>query len=487
MRKFYKIILLLGFLVFSTRNFLWAQDASDAATDAGAASGAPTGQSISIAVFPLISTGLPPPGTEGVIDSSLIQQDISAGISASASGPFIQTNITNLPRDFDPGLPPDPSICEGATYSVTSQLFYDNTAMQTQGQIWLYDNTIQQLVSTDQFVFPIFGSSDTPESDAANMSAALLDYLLGRIPTYTVTATVGRGGIVTLAGAITGVSSTADSQALLEDQSARPAYVFHGSQDVSLIAVPDPGYVFDRWNVNGDLDSSKGNPLNLTLNPQLYPGKSTPNDPWATKVPIRIQAYFVQDTSTPSPVKKPSPPPKESRWYAGAGWLPHVHLAGAGDDFFHQTFFPTSFVLEGGFFPLTGDWGRIGAAVELGWTSLSGTHDSWNLNAELGTAGAYALYRSPLLFNFLIPEVRLGGGMGLVWGINTKQGSKTDWKTTSLYYHPWVDLGLAAWMHITGPIWGAVGTDFRLYFFGASDTPKSPFYLMPRLELSWAF
>jgi hypothetical protein len=230
-------------------------------------SAAPTGGApyppLAIALFPLISSDTPQQSTPNLVSAMLPKS-----ITASPSGPFTVTPVTKTVEA--PDIPPDTADTQGCPYSMTSQLFWDDDNQQTNAQVWLYDDSTQKLVVTDQFIYA--------NADDINMfGQSLLDYVLGLIPVYTVTVTADQGGKV---------KSSAGG--------ASP-YKYHGFHSATFSAVPDEGWYFQGWRINGKQSLDTSNPLTLALNTENYKGQITPDDPWASKVAVKVECLFTND------------------------------------------------------------------------------------------------------------------------------------------------------------------------------------------------
>jgi hypothetical protein len=188
-------------------------------------------------------------------------------ITDSDSGPY---TVTSISKTVDtPDEPPDPADTQGCAYSITSQLFWDDDQQQTNAQVWLYDDTTQKLLITDQFIY-------TNADDINMFGPSLVNSVLGFIPVYTVTVSI------------------------LEDESVVPhtpsnVYKYHGVSTTSFKAAPNVGWYFQGWRVNGAQHLDTSNPLTLTLNTTNYKGETTPDDPWATKVSLKVECLFTNN------------------------------------------------------------------------------------------------------------------------------------------------------------------------------------------------
>jgi hypothetical protein len=139
---------------------------------------------ISLTMYPLVTTGMPPEGTPGTMDSSIITADMLKAIGALSSPSFTVNSLSQFPPGFNPDVPPDAGAGGGTDYSLTEALFYDAQNYQTQCQVWLYDNTTGKLVITDQIVFPLVTSGTSAEdtqNDEQDTMPPFIAYILGQI------------------------------------------------------------------------------------------------------------------------------------------------------------------------------------------------------------------------------------------------------------------------------------------------------------------
>ncbi|MDR0908360.1 MAG: hypothetical protein LBM77_01210 [Spirochaetaceae bacterium] len=141
---------------------LFAQDAPAPETPPAA-----NAQPVSIALFPLISTGTPTESMPGVIT-----QMMQSTIQRSESGPYTLTDIRNPPED--PGIPPTANEAMGAQYAITSQLFYSTSEQQTHAQLWLYNMGSDEMIATDEMVY-------ANEQEAREYGAFFVEYILSLI------------------------------------------------------------------------------------------------------------------------------------------------------------------------------------------------------------------------------------------------------------------------------------------------------------------
>jgi hypothetical protein len=439
---------------------------------------------VSLAVYPLVSTGMPAAGSAGTIDSSQVQQDIKAGISASQYGPFEEKDMAAAPGGFDPGVPPTASDSDGdgltdiqgCTYSLTSQEFYDSENQQTQGQVWLYDNTTQTLVATDQFVFPIFQSTDPPATDARAVSASLVDYILSLIPTYTVQVSTTKGGTV----------ATRNGEAI-----ARSPH-WHGSGIMTLRAQPELGWYFQGWRINNKQTLDTANPLHLVLNTLNYPGKTSRADPWGTKVTVSVQAVFTDDINQAAErngsmnrnVNRGGRNGKTGpqRMYFALGWQPELVMAGRlHNDYTGSAFVPVGFDLSAGFCPWVLNIGSLGCEAKVNWSRLN-IKNAINNKSNKGNLMSFSLnvlLNIPMGSHFEIP-LSLGGGFGLFSNLSTAAGQGQYGNnflldaSTGLRWLPWGEKGLFL----------ALNVDFECMI---ENSGLFAFSTAPVLNLGWKF
>jgi hypothetical protein len=343
---------------------------------------------VSVAVFPLVSTGVPAASAADAVEK-IIQNDV-------ATPSYTVTPVTTVPDDFDPAVPPDVS---DSTYSFTSQLFYDSANDQTQGQVWLYVNTSETLVVTDQFVY------ETADQ-ASDNAGFLIEYVLSLIPTYTIkvnTATAGAAQTLTA----------------------------HGSQKFTVQPPPAPAPLPQAWMVN-----EKENPaaadgsLTLTLNPDNFPGTAGADDPWGTQVTIIVDAV---EEKPPSLETKKT---KQQHWRAGLSWLPLLSLTNSGTSiYFGSAFFPAAAEMEVSWMPFLETWGGLGFRVDTGWAWIDRKAQYYNVQTQYLNASAGVVYEAPLLGGIIMPEAEISAGAALTLDrkkvytdgtINTTPGNGLD-------------------------------------------------------------
>jgi hypothetical protein len=421
-----RALVVISALFISFGPFSYAQDANpDSSTPDQPAT--VLNSSLSLAVYPLVSSTMPPSGTAGTIDPALIQADINAGIKASPDGPFDITSPENIGKDFDPSVPPLNGFGQ-SSYSLTSQLFYDRVNQQSQGEIWLYDNSSQTLVVTDQFVFPIVGSDSSITDDASSMAASLLNFILALIPRYTITVEAEQGGTVSLVREDEGKEYPLSGTTVL---------VQHGSGTVELSASPDLNSQFDSWSINS-IDNSYGTSrLFLKLNPQNFPKARDKDDPWGTKVAITVDAKFkapgsVDSSALDPPPRKGTSARKKPDFSLDLGWTPLLLVKKGDGSYFSQddetTSYPLDFHLDLNCAVLNTSRGVLNLGINAGWGTSSSSFVSFSdkdddAGAQYIDASFDAAYRTPLLANSFRVEAKLGGGAVLFFGSKIKQNA----------------------------------------------------------------
>jgi hypothetical protein len=414
MLRYRRVLLVVSLSLFSSLVSLFAQ--------------------VSIAVFPLVSDGVPASSAAAQVSSI-----INNAVSNSSSGPFSATMIASNPSDFDPGVPPLASDSNGdgltdyngATYSFTSQLFYDSEGQQTQGQVWLYDNTTQTMVATDQFVY---GTVD----EATESAPFLIDYILGLIPTYTVNISVTEGGTVDAAASVPGDDSSASLHAT--DGTVK----VHGSGILTLNETPDDKYTFENWTMNDTPPPLTDVPLKLTLTSTNYPASASDDDPWGTQVSLSVAAAFIEnaDSDSDDAADAAADTPPSPKWYAGLVYQPTLGLGGylhdwKSDD---ESYTLLSFGLHGAYIP----W-YFGKHMSLGFGAFLG-YEQYNLS-ESTTDGIFdfslsAIYQ--LLFNWFEIDISLGGGLSQF--INVMVPSvELPQSPTDFHVHAAIDFRFLIW------------------------------------------
>ncbi|MDR0908202.1 MAG: hypothetical protein LBM77_00395, partial [Spirochaetaceae bacterium] len=252
---------------------------------------------VSVAVFPLKATDVP---TES--NASSINGIISNAIAASSIGRFTTAQIGETLDD--PAVPPDPKSASDCTYSLTSELLYDTTRSETQLYLYLYDNTTEKLVVSDQLVYQT-------ETEAEEFAPFLVDSILDRIPKYDITVKKPDGGTISFNGQPLEISE--DTQVIREQ----------GAGTIQLSAQGQTGKSFQAWEITGaNVDGNiliiteTANPYSLELSTEKYTGTGTSaEDPFGTIVPLTIEAQFGRGSGSTE---------YEPQFNVNLGWSPSM-------------------------------------------------------------------------------------------------------------------------------------------------------------------
>jgi hypothetical protein len=374
---------------------------------------------------------------------------ISDAVSTSTSGKFDVTSITTPPDD--PGVPPDPGTAQNLPYSFTSQLFYDSAGQQTQAQVWLYDDTNQSMIITDQMVY---SSTD----DAKEFGSSLIDYILSLIPTYTVTITVKGSGKANY-------TDPSDSSLHSATKDQPLAIVQKGRGSVKITEEADEGATFLGWEITFNKNTTKSSEtsLSMDLNDTAFPGAESANDPYGTQINIDILANFSDNSE-----------PKKVYWRVGLEWSPIISFA--SDTAFFGKFFPVSAGLLGDFEPFNGPWGAVSFGVGLGYSWLY-SDEIFTTQAHQITLDLMAYYHVPELFNFLTFKAGLGAGVGFEIARSTQDQSDS----IPFSWEPYLSAYLGADFKILDSLFIALGTNAGFYF------GNQYFYLRPKLGFTYRF
>jgi hypothetical protein len=419
---------------------------------------------VSIAVFPLVSTGMPA-DSPGTIPSDTVASLIRNDVKASQSGPFTVTPITDAPADFDPGVPPDADACQGASYALTSQLFYDSGQQQSQGQVWLYDNSTETLVGTDQF---IYANSD----EAVETAPFLIDYILGLIPTYTVNVSVEPPG----GGSVTDKDN--------KNALAQGSYIQHGYGALSFNAKPAPGFSFQGWQINDNKTLNTANPLKLTLNAKTYPGKAGPDDPWGTKITVNVKAVFrigVQRATSKSARR-------QLNWFAGGGWHSYIPVITSSFKFFNKPWYPVGLSAKAGLEPWREEWGGLGFQFQTSYGYLRSNHD-YKYSMNFIQFGLHTFYNMPPLGNFCFGAI-LGGGYELMVGQAVRDNtSKIIWNNDKAGFYPFFSAGIYGNIDLNSKLFLEIGIEWNMLFYNdrKDNSAGTLAYINPWLSLGYFF
>jgi hypothetical protein len=154
-----------------------------------------------------------------------------------------------------------------------------------------------------------------------------------------------------------------------------------------------------------------------------------------------------------------------------------VILRGAGSAYFGNIgeFYPASFNLNGGLMPWSFGWGRLGFNLSLsyGWfhrpafTSFTSYNDqtynagtgTFSSSAQYGSAIAGIVYQSPLLWQRLRGEFRLGAGYSALFAVSFQHNHKKQKSAKPYYGYLTINTGLDLTVSLTESIFVYAGAD----------------------------
>jgi hypothetical protein len=398
--KYVRRVILLFLLVGAFRGgLIFAQDVVSTGSTSANVIDMTGDRPFKLAVYPLVSTGMPPSGTVGMIDPASLSSIINQGIITATRADFEQIAVTP-PDGFDPSVPPDTgdtdtdgdsyTDIQGAKYSLTSQVFYDVINQQSQCQVWLFDNTTEALVITDQLVYP-FVDSDVSQAqqDAQTAGPGLIDFVLSMIPAWYVNISVTGGG--------SGLIYEGDSPE--NEKLAGDTYIYNEQDSLTLYAKEKGLWsVFQGWCVNGNETLITDRAFTINLNRVDFPIKPSTDDPWGTDIHVTVEAVFT-DLAT------------ESRPFSiGVNYSPVFPLDHSGDPFFSKPLW-LSFTAEFGFTPWNKPWGSVGFLLGGGYMQGEAEQaygsEVEKVVQQVIPAWLGVSYRTPFFFRFMKAEARL--------------------------------------------------------------------------------
>jgi hypothetical protein len=97
---------------------------------------------------------------------------VQSAIDASDIGDF-EAGLISTPV-VDPAVPPLPAEAEGTNFSLTSEILYDAAGSEMQLYFYLYDNSTERLVVSDQMVYQTV-------DEATEFIPFMIDFFLSRI------------------------------------------------------------------------------------------------------------------------------------------------------------------------------------------------------------------------------------------------------------------------------------------------------------------
>ncbi|MDR0909398.1 MAG: hypothetical protein LBM77_06480 [Spirochaetaceae bacterium] len=351
---------------------------------------------ISIALYPIVSTGTPPESSSAEV-GTVIQNAVTNTEIAAIDAHIIEESPE------DPAIPPIDQAAKASPYSITSQLFYDASTASTQAQIWLWDNKSENIVVTDQAVYSSVG-------DAGEFLPFLVDSVIDRINKYEIKLSSTEGGTISIGG--TALEKTEDASAILR----------HSGDTLNLLASADEGYSFAGWKVTylNEAGATVETPytdanLSLPLDSTTYfPQAASSEDPFGTIVPITIHADWTTTTEEYSEVDEKDTPP----FLFTLGYSPLMLIGEnkiADNDYpfnglLHLMGFNAGFV----WFPLKRTWGNVGFGLEFEFAMLNSAYESGvKYSGYFMQPDIRVYYQTPRFLSIMQLRLSLGSGLSL--------------------------------------------------------------------------
>jgi hypothetical protein len=237
---------------------------------------------------------------------------------------------------------------------------------------------------------------------------ALVDYVLSRIPVYTLHITVGNGGSITFPGLEDTVPTSGEGLVTV---------VYRGSGSISLEALANKGFIFQNWVLNDQQPAIVDNPLTLTLNDKSYPGVQSESDIWGNRPNINLSVVFFEE-------------PAPGYWKIGLGYAPYYIAPWDTSVNWNSDFHLLGAALEAFWLPFQGNWGAAGLNLGVNYVHLVSKRDAYNVSAHFIRPGLQIFYETPLLWGFLTFGARAGGGASLRSGLSFQPPLSDDksWK-----------------------------------------------------------
>ncbi|MDR0909529.1 MAG: hypothetical protein LBM77_07165 [Spirochaetaceae bacterium] len=345
---------------------------------------------VHIALFPLVAQDVPASS-----DASNSETLIGDAVENSSSGKFSVSKISDPPED--PGVPPDPTTVQDIPYSLTSQLFYDSSRQETQAQVWLYDDTSETMLVTDQMVY-------ATADEAAEFFPSLIDYILTMIPSYDIHVSTSEGGTISY--------EVSDTDKYDINNLSPLDIVQQGAGTISITATPGRNKKFDGWKIsyNGTSTTQTEPALKLEVNSKTYPGIESDVDPYGLKTSISIEASFSESKGTKA---------NAHQWYLGLDYLPLVSFADKGSILLGNTFNPIGLALSPSFIPWNFTWGSLGFRLDAAFNYFTIIDEEIKdsiANAGYLSLALGAVYKSPVFVDLITINGHLGAGAAFLLG-----------------------------------------------------------------------
>ncbi|MDR0909752.1 MAG: hypothetical protein LBM77_08295 [Spirochaetaceae bacterium] len=452
MSKFaFRAILVLYLLFLGTaESLLFAQEAAPAA--ATGANGPPVDwtQAVKlnqkqVGIFPVVDTS---GRTESIPNS--IQSILQQAVSNTNIGDFQAVSLSGIVDD--PAVPPDPSLAPGVDYTLTSEILYDTERTESQLYLYLYDNTTDTLLLSDQMVYQTL-------DEANEFIPFTVDSLLDRIEKYNFTVTVTGNGIVTINGvAVQDLSGTGYARWTGGTGSTPLAITPYKRERLKTVTI-------SHIDVNGNTveveNTDTSETLNLNNNTYAL-GGMTSNDPFNTAHPLTITADFTDEY-------EPTPGDTYQRQFSMNLSYSLIYLIASGTGEFDNQLYPLGGSLGFDWMPFRGTWGNVGFGLNGTYNFLKhSAKDNFSSEAHMVRMQLQVFYETAHSSPF-VP--RFGLGFGAQWlsatnfKFNTgsvKQEIENQWKLNvqaiadlNLYLMEWFYIRLGIKAGINFPISGS--------------------------------
>ncbi|MDR1420943.1 MAG: hypothetical protein LBI86_11255 [Treponema sp.] len=166
-------------------------------------------------------------------------------------------------------------------------------------------------------------------------------------------------------------------------------------------------------------------------------------------------------------------------FYVQAEYAPVIPLYGYLFNHFGQKFYPLGASLRFGVFPFRKSWGNLGLETAAHWTTQETTFEGAGQTAHLGALRLNGVYQRRL-YGELFLNLRVGGGISFVYGINENpQGPRSifTWMVSA-------GGGISLKWFVYRSLYIETGAEY-IHVFSA-DVP-SPAYILPVIGAGLAF
>ncbi|MDR0909293.1 MAG: hypothetical protein LBM77_05950 [Spirochaetaceae bacterium] len=402
-----------------------------------------------IALYPLVIKALPPGESEATI-----RQVVHSALIENVSGQFYL--IAETTELEDPALYPD-SGDSSTLYSITLELFYDDTKNETQIQTWLWDNEAGELVVKDQFAYQDYAL-------ALRFFPVLVHTILDRIPRYELRFKIKGDGRITMNG-----------------DPVMPVRAIGPKNIIILSATAETGERFLGWTITGPDQNGEIQSISLTENPYIlqlnndnyFTRHTDAYDMFGTTRTIEVAAEFTGDGKIPEkiPAEETNPviviPTRASVHYyepqfkLSAAYAPLAVLT-EDNSLAPKGMYPLGFAAALEWLPFQNPWGNIGLGLNYNYLSIKSNLEKYYTKTQFHTANIALFYESALFWNL----VRFTGGLEFGFGIPTL--SADYWLNNTQETKPSFDMNLTL----------AFSADIYVLY---------SLYISPQIKAAWYF